>query len=434
MTDNTNQNRVGSTKTPDLLEVIRASGVELSREGVVWTGDCPFHDDHNGALMVDPTTGHWQCDGACQTGGDVVAWVMRKQGVSREAALGSLGLECESETSKAGNDRVAPSNPAPTLELSSKGDDQRILGQVVNYYHQTLKQSPSALTYLQKRCINNQEAIEHFKLGFCDRTLGTKLPLKNRKEGGAIRARLQQLGLVRSTGHELFRGSITIPVITDHQIVQIYGRKVTPNLRVGTPKHVILPRAPGGLFNMEAVRVSDELILCSSLIDVLTFWCAGYRNVTCVVGVEGYPDELLQDLKQYAVKRVLIAFAGTPEGDIQATVLAGRLNTLGIDTYRVQFPNGMDTNDYAVRSKSPQESLGEVIRQAHWLGKGHEPDAIVASEPSPEANVTHAELQESNPTPELPELSETTEVVPIKDGIKEEPSTSPLPAAAVPPI
>ncbi|MCU7858067.1 MAG: toprim domain-containing protein, partial [Candidatus Thiodiazotropha sp. (ex Lucinoma borealis)] len=419
-----------SSRKTDLLEVIRVSGVKLSREGLVWTGDCPFHDDHNGALMVDPTTGHWQCDGACQTGGHVIEWIMRQQGVSREVALESLGLSCESKESPEYKGQIESIAVESALGLSSKGDDQRILNQVVNYYHQTLKQTPGALKYLQKRCINHAEAIEKFKLGFSNRTLGSTLPLKNRKEGAAIRGRLQKLGLLRSTGHELFRGSITIPIITDHQIVQIYGRKVTSNLRAGTPQHVTLPAFQGGLFNMEAVRVSDELVLCPSLIDALTFWCAGYRNVTCMVGVDGYPDELLQNLKQHTVKSVLIAFATTPEGDAQATTLADRLNTLGIDAHRIQFPAGMDANDYAVKSKSPQESLGEAIRQVQWLGKGRMSDPVPISESTQEAKARDTESSSLDANPPA-ETHEPVDASPQEDET-EKPTAPALPAAAVP--
>jgi DNA primase len=33
---------------------------------------------------------------------------------------------------------------------------------------------------------------------------------------------------------------------------------------------------------------SKEIILCEALIDALTFWCAGYRNVTSAYGIEGF--------------------------------------------------------------------------------------------------------------------------------------------------
>ena len=71
--------------------------------------------------------------------------------------------------------------------MSNNAEDDKLLVQVIDYYHQALKDSPEALAYLQKRGIGSAEAIDHFKLGFANRTLGYRLPLKNSKEGAAIR-------------------------------------------------------------------------------------------------------------------------------------------------------------------------------------------------------------------------------------------------------
>jgi hypothetical protein len=42
------------------------------------------------------------------------------------------------------------------------------------------------------------------------------------------------------------------------------------------------------VWNVEALVSSKEIILCEALIDALTFWCAGYRNVTSAYGIEGF--------------------------------------------------------------------------------------------------------------------------------------------------
>ena len=48
--------------------------------------------------------------------------------------------------------------------------------QVIDFYHETLKQSPDALTYLKKRGLAHPEMVEPLKLGFANRTLGYRLP------------------------------------------------------------------------------------------------------------------------------------------------------------------------------------------------------------------------------------------------------------------
>lgn len=92
-------------------------------------------------------------------------------------------------------------------------DDAALLGQVVDYYHETLKASAEGLEYLRSRGLDHPELIERFRLGLADRTLGLRLPEKNRKAGADIRGRLERIGIYRESGHEHFTGSLVVPVI-----------------------------------------------------------------------------------------------------------------------------------------------------------------------------------------------------------------------------
>jgi len=60
--------------------------------------------------------------------------------------------------------------------------------------------------------------------------LGYRLPEKNRKAGAEMRCKLQEIGILRDSGHEHFNGSL--------------------------------------------------VILCEALIDAMTFWVHGFRHVT----------------------------------------------------------------------------------------------------------------------------------------------------------
>ncbi|MGI8875794.1 MAG: hypothetical protein ACR2KP_16030 [Egibacteraceae bacterium] len=79
-------------------------------------------------------------------------------------------------------------------------------------------------------------------MGFANRTLGLRLPAMNRKAGAEVRTRLQRLGVLRESGHEHFNGSLVI-LVYDAQghVTEVYGRKITPNLRPGTSLHLYLP-------------------------------------------------------------------------------------------------------------------------------------------------------------------------------------------------
>jgi DNA primase len=358
--------------------LIESSGVELKKLGKDWAGKCPFHADDTASLVITPSKNLWHCFG-CQIGGGVVDWVMKIKGVSFRHAVELLKDETALTSLAAGGSHPIRQSTVRTLPppVALDADDRSLLLQVVSYYQQSLKDSPEALAYLQSRGLNHPELLDHFKLGFANRTLGLRLPQKNRVEGAQLRSRLERLGVYRESGHEHFNGSVVIPVLDEHgQVKEMYGRKITPKLRKGTALHMYLPKNPSrgrGVFNVAALAASKEIIVCEAIIDALTFWCAGFRNVTTAYGVEGFTDELLAALKSHGVRRILIAYDRDTAGDSAADKLAPQLMREGFECYRVMFPKGMDANEYALKVQPAAKSLGLLIRQAQWLGKGEKP-------------------------------------------------------------
>ena len=279
--------------------------------------------------------------------------------------------------------KVAKKTTTPKLPtfLEREAEDEVLLGQVVDYYHETLKQSPEALEYLQKRGLHNSEMLAYFRLGFANRTLAYRLPKKNRQLGSELRGRLQNLGILRDTGHEHFRGSLVIPVFDEEgRVTEMYGRKVGEHLREGTPKHLYLPGPHRGVWNIEALKSSKEMILCESLIDALTFWCAGYRNVTTSYGVEGFTNDHREAFREHGTERVFIAYDRDEAGNRAAEKLADELSTMGIEVMRVLFPKGMDANEYALKLGPAEKSLGLGLRQAQWMAGKREKASVVSGE------------------------------------------------------
>jgi len=398
-----------------LERLLESQGIKLKRTGKDLVGTCPFHNDKTPSLVVTPSNNLWHCLGACQTGGSVIDWVMKKEGISFRHAVELLRdgtLPDSVATSQPVKRSTTPKLPA-TVESNS--EDQALLMQVMDYYHEALKSDVEGLAYLEKRGISG-EALTHFKLGLANRTLGYRLPEKNRKAGAAIRGQLQRIGILRKSGHEHFNGSLVIPIINNGQVLEMYGRKLLNNLRKGTPLHLYLPGLHAGVFNLEALSVSKEIILCESLIDALTFWSAGFRNVTTSYGIEGFTDELLAAFKQHQIERVLIAYDRDEAGENAASSLAAKLLAEGIDCYRVHFPKGMDANEYALQVTPANKSLGTAIRGAVWLGTGKPPE-------------TKAEV--SAPIPDEKPALDVAPQTKAKS-VQQEERVEPLPATVIP--
>jgi DNA primase len=150
-----------------------------------------------------------------------------------ETGASSFSREACRTTAEEIHDRQTSSAGRHTI------DDKRLLESVVQHYHETLKETPEAQQYLVKRGLESSEMVEQFRLGFANRTLGYHPPASNRSAGAEQRERLKQIGILRQeSGHEHFNGSVIIPIFNLHrEVVQMYGRKITPGLRPGTPLH-----------------------------------------------------------------------------------------------------------------------------------------------------------------------------------------------------
>lgn len=363
-----------------LVRLAEAKGFDLKPHGKDYAIRCPFHaDDNTPSLIISPDVNLFHCP-ACGAKGSPIDWVMKTEGVSTRHALELLANNLPhlaADKSKESEPKIIKHNTQQKLPsvLAQSADHQTALRQVIEYYHETLKQSPEALEYLEKRGLKNSELIDRFKLGYANRTLAYRLPQKNRQAGAEIRGQLQDIGILRESGHEHFNGCIVVPIIDSNGVItEVYGRKILGNrLRKGTAQHLYLPGKHEGVWNIEALKSNREIILCEALIDAMTLWCAGFRNVTASYGTAGFTDDHLSAFTQCGVERVLIAYDRDEAGNHAAEKLAKKLMEHGIDCFRVLLPKGMDVNEYALKMQPANKSLGLALRTAEWMGNGKKP-------------------------------------------------------------
>lgn len=377
-----------------LVELVRVAGVKLERRGEDLVCRCVFHEEETASLSIHPEKNVFHCFG-CGASGNVVDWVMRRERVSFRHAVELLrersGFGEEKQLAKRRTkvpavtvggaqteapvfplaSRLSTLRPKLASPLDSSAEDQELLRQVVSYYHSSLLESPEAMAYLESRGLAHAEMIERFELGFANRTLGYRLPARALRDGRALKERLERLGILRASGHEHLNGRVVVPILGERgEVVQMYGRTITPNLRAGTPHHLYLPAPLRGVFNREALAGAKEVLLCEALLDALTFWCAGYRNVTASFGVEGFTADHLAVFEESGIERVLIAYDRDEAGERGASDVAKRLQPLGIACYRVEFPHGLDANAYARKVQPAEKSLDLVLRHARYMGEG----------------------------------------------------------------
>ena len=96
-----------------LHDLVKSFGIALKRHGKDYLGHCPFHDDKTPSLVISPDKNLWHCLGACIAGGDVIQWVMKREGLAFREAVAWLRSDSVEDDKKP--DSKSQSKPDPIL-------------------------------------------------------------------------------------------------------------------------------------------------------------------------------------------------------------------------------------------------------------------------------------------------------------------------------
>jgi DNA primase catalytic core len=308
----------------DLASFIRSRGVKLSRKGKQLIGLCPFHNDHEPSLIVDPTKQLWNCLGACNAGGDIYRFVMRADSVDFREAHRRLTQQA-SQPMKATATRPRPAPAPETVTLGAV--EMEWLARVAAHYHITLLQTPTAQDYLRSRGLSAPEIVTTFHLGYADGSLLEKLNDEGRKV-------LRRIGVLTAQGRELMRGCVVFPLVQPQSgaVVNLYGRSIEGR------QHLYLTGERRGLFNPQGAQNTDEVIITESIIDAAAVWSAGLRNVIPAYGTTGLTGEIVSHLAECRVKRVALMLDADDAGRQAAHEMSARLEQAHITTRAVELP------------------------------------------------------------------------------------------------
>jgi DNA primase len=300
----------------DITEIIGET-VKLRRTGNAYTGFCPFHENKNTpAFVVWPDSGNWKCFGACNDGGDVFSFLMKKEGWEFFEALQYLGrrtgVELEHQTPQQENERQERLRMHNLLTTASE------------YYHKLLLDSEAAdgaRKLLLQRGLS-EETWDRFGLGYA---LSSWDGLRNFCLGdGYSDDDLVSVGLLvkKDTGrvYDRFRDRIIMPICLQQGQVVGFGARVVDS--ANQPKFINSPQTmffdKGSLlYGIEKsyMRIREErtAVLVEGYMDVIAAHQAGFTNVVSAMGT-ALTEKQLRLLKRYA-PRVVLALDPDIAGD-----------------------------------------------------------------------------------------------------------------------
>jgi DNA primase len=292
----------------DIIDIVSET-VKLRKSGRTFIGFCPFHSNtRTPSFVVWPETGTWKCFGACNTGGDVFTYVMKRDGLEFKDVLRELARKAGIEP----EDRK-PEDGIEDHHLARLRDAVAAAAQWFNYalIHQPAAQI--ARDHLAKRGIT-AKTIETFQLGYApDGWDALETLLKGK---GFSREELIDAGLLvqREDGSvfDRFRHRLMIPIFDNQGRPIGFGARA---LKDGDePKYLNSPQSAlfdksRTLYGLHAARpaIRDQkvAVIVEGYMDALAAHQFGFANVVASLGtaLTEHQFKLLQRL----CKRIVLA-------------------------------------------------------------------------------------------------------------------------------
>lgn len=273
----------------------------LKKAGRSYKALCPFHDDRNPSMTVNPDLGRYKC-WSCGASGDIFNWVMETQKVDFSEALKILAAQAGVEL-KAG--RREPGQ-------SMKATHEAMMKAAHEFFIKQLDLSMTAKAYCAQRGLE-PDVLEAWGIGYGPDE-GSALAVTLRKLGFSL-TEAQSLFLVDqdSSGgfFDRFRGRLIIPILDERGRVVAFGGRI---IGAGQPKYINSSDTPlyhksDLLFGLnrakEVMPKKGRAVLVEGYMDVIACHRAGMTEAVASLGT-ALTEQQVRLLKRWTSQVVVL--------------------------------------------------------------------------------------------------------------------------------
>lgn len=289
----------------DIVETVGQYVPDLKKSGRTYKARCPFHQERTPSFVVDSDRGTWHCFGACSTGGDVIEFVRRIEGLDFKEALRTCA-------DRAGIELRPPSK----RDIEEREQHERLLqaNEAAAVYFQAALRGPqggAARAYLEGRGLD-AEALETWQLGYAPE--GWRGLIDHLSARGFAEQDLVESGLAIEGdrgAYDRFRDRVIFPTRdARRRLIGFGARALRPD---DEPKYLNTPQTPlfdksGTLYGLdrgaEAIRRADRAIIVEGYMDVIAAHQFGVVNVVASNGT-AITEKQMTLLKRYTENVVL---------------------------------------------------------------------------------------------------------------------------------
>ncbi|HHY95101.1 MAG TPA: DNA primase, partial [Firmicutes bacterium] len=349
----------------DIVEVI-SQYLQLKKAGKNFLGLCPFHPDRHPSLNVSPERQMFYCF-SCGAGGDVITFVMKREGLSFPEAVRLLARRAgvpwpERTVTPAQEERVRKRQRL--LEVMAAAQEFYV-GQLQS------REGESARSYLERRGIDAATAAR-FGLGYAPagwEVLGRALLRNGFQEQELVEAGLH---IPRESGqgsYDRFRHRLMFPICDLRGEVVAFGGRALDD---STPKYLNSPETP--LFQKGscwyaihlargAIRRRGQALVVEGYMDALTCHQYGFDWAVASMGTSLTREQA--HLLRGFCSQVVFCYDGDAAGEAATQRGLDIFRELGLGVQVVVLPPEEDPDSFLRRR--PRDEFLRLLEGARPL-------------------------------------------------------------------
>lgn len=344
----------------DIVDII-GEYVDLKKAGSSYKGLCPFHNEKTPSFTVDKKKQLFHCFG-CGAGGDVVSFIMQKEGLSYPESLKYLG-------EKAGINIVYNENPVVNERRNKLFEINK---EIMMYFYKNLLTNKAPQDYLLNRGLRSN-IVNTFMLGYALDSWDDLLNFAKHK--GIKEEDLLELGLVakskKGNYYDKYRNRLIFPIIDTYgRVIGFGGRSIDKAM----PKYLNSPESEvfKKRFNLYALnnfkkQNRRDLILVEGYMDVIALNNNGIDIAVASLGT-AFTIEQAKLAKRYA-DNIYLCYDSDTAG-IKATKRAIEIfREAEIRVNIIELEEGLDPDDFVKKygKDAFEKKMDEALDDYNYL-------------------------------------------------------------------
>ncbi|MFM8205381.1 MAG: DNA primase [Actinomycetales bacterium] len=330
-------------------------------------GLCPFHDEKSPSFHVTPSKGFFHCFG-CQTGGDVIAFVMKMDHLTFTETVEKLAERLGYQLHYESGGQAAPSGRRSRLVAANQA--------AAIFYQEQLKnpEAEYARAFLEKRGFDSA-AISNFGVGYAPNEWDALT--KTLRGSGFTTEELNIAGLSKEGQRgpiDRFRNRLIWPIRDiSGDVVGFGARKLASDEEDNGPKYLNTPETPiykksqllyGLDMAKKEIAKKRQVVVVEGYTDVMAAHLAGITTAVATCGT-AFGDDHIRILRRLLMDdetfrgEVIFTFDGDAAGQKAALRAFEDDQKFVTQTFVAVEPNGLDPCD--LRQQGGDAAVRDLI-------------------------------------------------------------------------